>query len=152
MGLLSKAAARTNSGSGRGTPNEPAPVPSKEEAPAGEIRARKGVSGGEEIQRIKEDLIQYQKKESPFQGIVLDTPGRGAGKGDRKFFDRLGNMILCFGVIVRLSAGRSLVLLPAVLDRELIAHRISRSLDTLALGTFGAADPEGAMQELQPFL
>jgi hypothetical protein len=144
MGLLTKAAARTH------------PGPAGAEKPAAGERAaarpaeKRGASGGEEIRGIKKNIIQYQKDKAPFQGIILDAPVHG-GTG-KKFLDKLGDMILCFGTVISLPGERSLILLPASLDRELIAHRISRSLNTPALSTFGAPDPDGAMKDLLPFL
>jgi hypothetical protein len=116
--------------------------------PAEKTRA----SGGEESRRVKQDIIQYQKERAPFQGIVLDAPGRTGAEEGGNFLDRLTDMIFCFGIAVGLPAGRSLVLLPASFDRELIAHRLSHSLHAPSLGGFKALEPEGAMKELQPFL
>jgi hypothetical protein len=146
MGLLSKAAARTNPGPDK----KPSAAPVRESA-AARPAAQSGASGKEEIRGIKTNITQYQKDQAPFQGIILDAPDRGQG-GGRKFLDRIADMILCFGTVISLPAGRSLILLPASLDRELIAHRISRSLNTPALGAFETPDPEGAMKELRPFL
>ncbi|MDR2101839.1 MAG: hypothetical protein LBP43_04645 [Treponema sp.] len=148
MGLLSKAAAKTSPNPDETVPDKkgisPKTSPGPEKPPP---------SGAEKFRGIKNDIIQYQKeKQAPFQGIVFDVPAPSGEGGDKKFLDRLSDMILCFGVAIGLPAGRSLVLLPASLDRELVAHRISHSLNTPSLGSFKALDPEGAMKELQPFL
>ncbi|MDR3167288.1 MAG: hypothetical protein LBT93_05040 [Treponema sp.] len=146
MGLLSKAAAKSSSKAEK-------TVPDKQEITRKEPPEPETISSGaEESQRVKRGIIQYQKgKQDPFQGIVFDLPGPAGKAGDKKFLDRLSDMILCFGTAISLPAGRSLVLMPSSLDRELIVHRISHSLNTPSLGAFRALDPDEAMKELQPF-
>ncbi|MDR3138062.1 MAG: hypothetical protein LBT95_00135 [Treponema sp.] len=120
--------------------------------PVFEGAEHKKASAGEAAQKIKENITQYYRDNSPFQGIILENSGRAGEEKGKKSLDQVTDMILCFGIGIGLPGGRSLVLLPASLDRELIAHRISHSLDIPSLSTFWADNPEGAMKELVSFL
>ncbi|MDR2104047.1 MAG: hypothetical protein LBP42_08100 [Treponema sp.] len=142
MGLLSKAAAKA----------DPRGHEDRAGKPASEGAEGRKSFTEEDAQRIRGNITQYYRDNSPFQGIILENSGQAGEETGRKFLDQVTDMILYFGISIGLPGGRSLVLLPASLDRELIAHRISHSLNIPSLGTFWADDPEGAMKELAAFL
>jgi hypothetical protein len=142
MGLLSKAVAKADPRGQEDGAVRPAPRGAE---------GRKSFTE-EEAQRIRGNITQYYRDNSLFQGIILENSGRTGEETGRKFLDQVMDMVLYFGIGIELPEGRSLVLLPASLDRELIAHRISHSLNIPSLGTFWADGPEGAMKELASFL
>jgi hypothetical protein len=55
-------------------------------------------------------------------------------------------------VCVKISGGNSLILLPGALDRELFAHRLSRSADLAVLFQFSANSPSLAIETLGSYL
>jgi hypothetical protein len=97
-------------------------------------------------------IAQYNKLNSEFNGIVLDLPA-GAGEGKAEEFNKaVCNMASLVGLTLALPSGRSLVLFPDPLDKELIAHRLSNSLNAEALLVFKAASPGEALELMGPYL
>jgi hypothetical protein len=101
---------------------------------------------------LEADIAQYNKLNSEFNGIVLDLPG-GEGQGRAEEFNKaVHNMTSLLGLTLALPSGRSLVLLPGPLDKELVAHRLSKSLNAEALLVFKAASPGEALNLMGPYL
>lgn len=88
-------------------------------------------------------LIEYQKQNPSFSCIVIDSPVNP---------ETVSYMTRLFGTVSALPDGRSLVLLPAALDRDLIAHRLSASLKTKTLAAVSADNPDKALAEIRPYL
>jgi hypothetical protein len=56
------------------------------------------------------------------------------------------------GEVTALTNGATLVLLPCSLDRQLAAHRLSKSLNAALLCQLEADSPDTALAALGPFL
>jgi hypothetical protein len=61
-------------------------------------------------------------------------------------------MVSSFGSAITLPSRNTLILFPASLDRELIAHRLSKSLHRSCVCSFAADNPDSAFAVIQPFL
>jgi hypothetical protein len=117
-----------------------APPPAEAKDPAGRIQ-----------ENLAEEIRQYHTGHPLFQGILLGPPGeRGGNPAD--FAGRVSRMVSSFGVAFPLPPGNCLVLFPETMDRELLAHRLSKSLKTQALHHFRADDPGAAAAQLGPYL
>jgi hypothetical protein len=97
-------------------------------------------------------IAQYNKINSRFNGIVLDLPAGTAKDKAEEFNKAVYNMTALLGITVALPSGRSLILLPAPLDKELVAHRLSNSLNTKALMVFKAESPGEALDLIRSYL
>jgi hypothetical protein len=60
-------------------------------------------------------------------------------------------MVASFGSVIPVSPVRNLVLFQAFLDRELIAHRLSKSLGLILVSDFEADTAEGAFAVISPY-
>ncbi|MDR2258829.1 MAG: hypothetical protein LBE14_06745 [Treponema sp.] len=118
-----------------------APPPAKANHPAGQSR--------EEIAR---GLRQYHTNHPSFQGILLEPPRKERGEAKNGFTERVSRMVSSFGSVFPLPPGNCLVLFPETIDRELLAHRLSKSLDSQVLRHFQADDPGTAIIQLGPYL
>jgi hypothetical protein len=87
------------------------------------------------------EIREYHKTHPSFQGIILKFPA------DSKLF----RMVSHFGAAFALSPEHSLVLLPEDVDRELLAHRLSKSLNAPVLDQFQSGDPGEALGLLEPY-
>jgi hypothetical protein len=97
-------------------------------------------------------IAQYHRINARFNGIVLDLPA-GTAKGKAEDFNKtVYNMVALLGITIVLPSSRSLILLPAPLDKELIAHRLSNSLNTKALMVFKAESPKEAIELIRSCL
>jgi len=136
MGLLSKASFKTSAAASQELPaeTEPAAVSSTS------------------IKAAKAALIQYQKQNPLFSCIVIDFPGKSSGAAKNEFAGKLAQMTRLAGITSALPNGRSIVLLPAGIDRDLIAHRLSASLKTKTLAAVSADNPDNALSEIRPYL
>jgi hypothetical protein len=97
---------------------------------------------------VLDTLTGYCQHNPVFQGIVLDPPAGMAGS----FYDQLSAMTSSFAEVRSLPSGRCLLLFPQSKDRDLISHRLAKTLNTVAHLTFEAQDPQGALNLLKPFL
>jgi hypothetical protein len=86
-----------------------------------------------------------------FQGIVLEIPPENRGETREAFGEKVSRMVSAFGPVFPLSPENLLVLIPDKLDRELLAHRLSKSLNTRVLFCFQADDPARALALLAPY-
>jgi hypothetical protein len=102
-------------------------------------------------------LLRYSKKVSAFGGIVLRSPqsppdrGTDAAKLDG-FLKQLASMLGSFGAVVKLPSKDALILLPGNRDRNLISHRLSKTLSLTPLAVFESNQPERAFSLLRPYL
>jgi hypothetical protein len=97
-------------------------------------------------------IMQYNKVNAQFNGIVLDLPAGMAEEEVEDFKKTLYNMVALLGITMLLPSGHSLVLLPGTLDKELIAHRLSNSLNAKALMVFEAKNSEEALAFIRSYL
>jgi len=89
---------------------------------------------------VEEKIAQFHQMHLDFNCIVLETPA-----GKTNFCEKVLSMIDTLGTTVPLAYDRPLILFPIVLDRELIAHRLSKTLKTKILLSFAANTPENAL-------
>ena len=68
--------------------------------------------------------------------IVLKT------EGGRYHYKDLQGIVGKIGTVVTLASGYSLIMLRGTVDRDLIAHRLSKSLNILTIQSFEADGPE----------
>jgi hypothetical protein len=97
-------------------------------------------------------IAQYHQINSRFNGIVLDLPPGTAEDKAEDFNKTVYNMIALLGITIALPSGRSLILFPEPLDKELIAHRLSQSLNTKAPMVFKAESPGEALDLIRSYL
>ena len=94
-------------------------------------------------------ITQFYQIYSDMNYIVLEIPVSSNGEGTDLFFKKVSDMVGMAGTTVLLSSGRPLILLPKALDRELIAHRISKSLNTTHLVSSSANDPQIIIDQIK---
>jgi hypothetical protein len=98
------------------------------------------VDKGETASPCEDVLIRYQAENPSFSCIVIDSPVD---------LQALSYMTRLFGTASALPEGRGMVLLPAALDRDRIAHRLSASLKAKTLAAVSADTPEKALAEIR---
>jgi hypothetical protein len=96
-------------------------------------------------------IMDYQRSNAVFQGIMLEIPGHGKASG-YSFVKQVAIMVGSLGVAFALPSRRVLILLPPRFDRELIAHRLSTSFATETLLCFEIDNPDKALELIQPYL
>ena len=95
---------------------------------------------------LNEKIIQFHESQENINCILFDTPGNTEDGED--FCRRLTEMLDKTATVIPLQTGRPLVLLPLSMDRELIAHRISKSLDAAPVFCFEADSPEKVVDRI----
>jgi hypothetical protein len=93
---------------------------------------------------VAEKIRQYHAHHARFQGIVLKSPVRD-------FAGQVSRMVSSFGSVFPLPPEKCLILFPETVDWELLAHRLSKSLNIRVLYLFPADDPGMALQDLTPY-
>ena len=108
----------------------------------------------EELQSVEEEIVHYHVANPEFSCIILEHPmGSSASEEDKANFCRkVSGMVNMFGSSIALPTGCPLVLFPSSLDRELIAHRLSKSLDTAALLSIEAKSPENVLSHIKSMI
>lgn len=99
---------------------------------------------------LDEGIVNFHRLHSDFHCIVLEKPL--PAENNDNFFEKVSAMIAKLGSVVLLPSGRALVMLPHALDRELISHRLSRSLNTSAILSFEAGSPENAINRIKSMI
>jgi hypothetical protein len=100
---------------------------------------------------VEASLIQYHKMNPAFSGILVDVPETLTEAEKAEFSKKVARMTSYFGLVTALPSGRSLVLLPRNMDRDLIAHRLRASLKTKTPEVFYADGPGDALKILKPY-
>jgi len=85
-------------------------------------------------------LEAFIKKYNNLNCIVFDCPPNADDK--TQFCQKINTMIDKTGAVIPLLTGRLLIMLPLSIDRELIAHRLSKTLDAKILLSFQADSSE----------
>ncbi|GHV92122.1 hypothetical protein AGMMS50268_26250 [Spirochaetia bacterium] len=98
---------------------------------------------------IRQKVEKWYGSSIPIQGIVLDLP---ALPGDEEFSVRVNRMVTSLGIAMALPSRRCLVIFPNTVDRELLAHRLCRSLKTAAPSVFVADNVQALPNMIRPFL
>ena len=96
--------------------------------------SKKNLSG------LKRKITEYQKVNKVFGCILFENRSREKGKAD--FCEKLTKVTGNVGITSPINHGHALVLLPSEMDRELIAHRLSKSLNAEPVLSFRATSPE----------
>jgi hypothetical protein len=97
-------------------------------------------------------IAQYNKVNAQFSGILLDLPDGMMKDKAEEFNKAVYNMVALLGITIVLPSKRSLILLPGPLDKDLIAHRLSNSLNAKALMVFKAESPGEALGFIRSYL
>lgn len=102
-------------------------------------------------ENIEEAIRNFHNTHLAFQGIVLEIPPEDRGETQEAFCEKVSWMLSAFGMAFPLSPKNVLVLIPDDLDRDLLAHRFSKSLNTPVLSCFQANDSGKALELLAPY-
>jgi hypothetical protein len=90
------------------------------------------------------------------QGIVLELPAGinppSAALEAEKFSVQVNRMVSALGAAMGLPSRRCLVLFSNTIDRELLAHRLSKSLKTPVLSAFMADNAQAVPDIIRPYL
>ncbi|MDR3172685.1 MAG: hypothetical protein LBU19_00415 [Treponema sp.] len=150
MGLLRKAVEKKQN-SAKGADRPP---PRNEQKPRGEIpvppeyKAASGLPG-----ELKNEIIKYCNTFTSVHGIVLSYPKNYDEKKEgESFTGQLNRIIAALGTAVPLSPRYSLVLFSNTIDRELLAHRLSRSLETETPVVFQSDNVASVVGYIRPYL
>ncbi|MDR0670246.1 MAG: hypothetical protein LBF95_09210 [Treponema sp.] len=143
MGLLSKAARTRN------------PAPEGREADNGnsvgvppEYAAVCKLPG-----ELQNEIIKYCNTFTSVHGIVLACPRSYDEEKERETFcGQVSRIVAALGSAVPLSSRHILVLFSNTIDRELLAHRLSKSLETEAPVVFQADNVNAVVEYIRPFL
>ena len=99
---------------------------------------------------LEDEVALYHRMYLDFNCILLENPNDSGEKDD--FCKKVSDIIQKTGTVVPLPSGRPLILLPIVMDRDLIAHRLSRALSTQPLLSFEANNPENVFTRIDSLL
>ncbi|MDR3303748.1 MAG: hypothetical protein LBS86_04990 [Treponema sp.] len=97
---------------------------------------------------IAHRIREYHREHAVFQGIVLEFP---AQDGRNLPQQQLIRVVSSLGTVIHLNQTRDLILLPQEADRELMVHRLVKSLGALCPRAFEANTPERALTILEAF-
>jgi hypothetical protein len=101
------------------------------------------------MEAVEEKIRAYCLQHSSCQGIVLGSPNyAGEGKFE-KFFATAVSAASSFGKTICLPSKNILILFSKNLDRELLTHRLVRTLRTRALTSFEADSPGEVLSWIQ---
>ena len=89
---------------------------------------------------VEKKITLFHRIHLDFNCVVLENP-----TGQAAFCQKVSAMVDKTGTVIPLSRNRPLILFPIMLDRELIAHRLSKTLSTRILLSFEANNPENAL-------
>jgi hypothetical protein len=149
MGLLSKAAEKVDSsGSAAGGPigkkqrgGREVPVPPGYEAV-------EGLPG-----ELKNEIIKYYNTYTSVHGIVISyPPNYDAEKEGESFNQQLNRIITALGTAVSLPSRHSLILFSNTIDRDLLAHRLSKSLEAEIPVVFQSDNAASVVEYIRPYL
>jgi hypothetical protein len=149
MGLLSRAAEKADSaasadggpinkkrGGGRGASVPP------------EYKAVDGLPG-----ELKNEIIKYCNTYTSVHGLVISYPPKyDAEKEGESFNQQLNRIITALGTAVSLPSRHSLLLFSNTIDQELLAHRLSKSLEAEIPVVFQSDNAASVVEYIRPYL
>ena len=97
---------------------------------------------------IEEEIAQFYRIYLDFNCIVLANPVTASKRTFNEqlgFCEKVSSIVGRTGTVIALPSGHPLILLSVEVDRELIAHRLSKTLKTKTLLSFEAKNPENAL-------
>jgi hypothetical protein len=103
-------------------------------------------------EHLRDGISRYARSYPRFQGILLKIPVMMDEDGLEGFVTQVEAMTASFGQLIRAPMPWTLILFPPSLDRELISHRITKTLKTLAPLNFEADSSDKALSLLRPYL
>ena len=89
---------------------------------------------------LNKRISEYQKIYRIFGCILLESKEAEKGKAD--LCEKLSKMTGDWGIASPINNSHALILLPTEMDRDLIAHRLSKSLNAEPVMSFRAISPE----------
>jgi len=101
---------------------------------------------------LKEKIARYHVNCADFHCILLEIPASLDMEEKAGFCKKVSEMINVLGIVIVLSSGRPLILIPKMLDRELITNRLSKSLNTIPLLSFETNSPEKVIDCIQSLI
>jgi hypothetical protein len=150
MGLLSKAVEKKRNSAKRavespalkeGEFQEEIPVPP-------EYKAADRLPG-----ELKNEIIRHCNTFTSVHGIILSYPKNfSEEKEGESFIRQLSRITAALGTAVSLSPRYSLVLFSNTIDRELLAHRLSRTLEAETPVVFQSDNVASVVEYIRPFL
>ena len=127
--------------------NDSEPVP--ETNPAGPSSEK---PTSKEQDELEEKIAEYHLNHVEFNCIVLEIPPSSGEDDKTNFSKKVSEILNTLGSVMTLSTGCPLILLPKMTDRELIAHRLSKVLNTRPLLSFEANSPENVFSRINSLL
>ena len=101
---------------------------------------------------IKEKITEYHSTHAGFGCIILENPESPEEGEEADFYSKASHVMEKTGLVIPLPKGRPLILLPALMDRELIAHRFSKSFHAVPVLSFETDNPDEAMSRINALL
>jgi len=92
---------------------------------------------------VENEVTLFHRLYLDFNCIVLENPAAESG-----FCEKVSAIINKAGTVIPLASDRPMILFPIALDRELIAHRLSKTLNTKPLLSFEANNPENVFTRI----
>jgi hypothetical protein len=100
----------------------------------------------EELNKLREKVSEYQRRTEKFCYMIYQNLD---SDGETTFNHKLSSVFGQAGTVLPLNQERLLVLLPPASDRELIAHRLSKSMKAKLLLSDEANSPESFFSHLE---
>ncbi|MCL2094314.1 MAG: hypothetical protein FWH12_09015 [Treponema sp.] len=102
--------------------------------------------------RTLQGMLQHYMEHHPvFNCILFENPVLVEGQYPESMYDNIAAMIGEAGVVIPMPDERPLVLLPIKIDRELLLHRISKSLHAEPLISFESNNISTALSRINSF-
>lgn len=151
MGLLSKATEK-NQNLAKGTAESL--DREEQESFQGEIPVPPEYKAADRLPgELKNEIIRHCNTFTSVHGIILSYPKNyNEKKEGESFIRQLNRIISALGTAVPLSPRYSLVLFSNTIDRELLAHRLSRTLETETPVVFQSDNVASVVEYIRPFL
>jgi len=99
---------------------------------------------------VEEKIALFHQTYLDFNCIVLENPAAEPVKAD--FCEKVSVMLDKAGTVIPLASDHPLILFPIAMDRELIAHRLSKTLNTKLLLSFEANNPENVITRIESMI
>ncbi|MDR0401254.1 MAG: hypothetical protein LBH51_10005 [Treponema sp.] len=145
MGLLDKAADIKTSFTG---PADKGPGLEDRGADGGSPLSPEGLP-----EELKSAITKYCDTYTSVHGIVIsDPPNYDAKEAGESFDHQLNRVVAAFGTAIPLSSRRNLVLFSNTIDRELLAHRLSKSLEGEIFVVFQSDTTASVVDYIRPYL
>jgi len=95
---------------------------------------------------LQELIKKYGEEYNNLSCIIFENPPNA--NDNAQFCQKVNTMIDKMGAVISLSTGRPLIMLPLSVDRDLIAHRLSKTLNAKILLSFQADSSEIVISQI----